>query len=282
MSDTAGSQLLELSAPDLRGMHSLVCPAHNEEGNIARLLREWHAIFTQLDVAFELIVIDDGSTDGTANEVRRTQSELGSVRLLRRPTRGGQSRALATGLVHARGEILVTCDADLQNDPADLPGMLAKLKECDLVCGWRRDRRDSRLRRMVSHVANSCLQRQFDHQLHDVGCALRVFHRRVAEQVLVFDGLHRFFGLIALMAGFRVIEVPVHHRPRERGVSKYGQLDRLLRTLWDLVGLQWYRSRLIARAELRVAPEDAPVRTSPTSGIGPLPESNHVPLRKAG
>jgi glycosyltransferase involved in cell wall biosynthesis len=275
------------------GPLSLVCPAHNEADNISNLLSEWHAAFVQLGTTFEIIVVDDGSTDGTVGEVRRMQRELDGIRLLRRPGRGGQSRALLSGFAHARGQIIITCDADLQNDPSDLPELLGRLEECDLVCGWRRDRRDSRRRCLFSAAANSILQRLFQHQLHDVGCALRVFRREVADALPPFDGLHRFFAMVALIEGFRVIEIPVHHRARRKGVSKYGLFDRLFRTIRDLFGLHWYRSRRIARTELTTATEWSLTQSHVESDahderdwpdaipIRPRPGSEEGPMRKS-
>jgi len=228
---------------------TLICPAYNEAGNVAQLLQEWHAELTRSGESFELIVVDDGSTDGTPAEARRMQNELTGIRLLRHAARHGQSAALATGFAHAAGRIMVTCDADLQNDPADLPRMLELLPDADVVCGWRRNRQDTWRRRLVSRCANRVLQRLFGHQLHDSGCALRVFHRAVVDRMLTFDGLHRFFSLVALIEGFSVVEVPVNHRPRVHGASKYGLFNRLFRTLRDLNGLLWYQSRRIPRAE---------------------------------
>jgi dolichol-phosphate mannosyltransferase len=205
---------------------TLICPAHNEAGNIARLLQEWHAEFTRLGEPFELILVDDGSTDGTAAEARRMQGELTGIRLLRHAARCGQSAALVTGISHAAGRIMVTCDADLQNDPADLPRMLDLLPDADVVCGWRRNRQDVWRRRFVSRCANRVLQRLFGHQLHG------------------------FFSLVALIEGFTVVEIPVNHRSRMHGASKYGLLNRLFRTVRDLTGLAWYQSRRIPPAEL--------------------------------
>jgi glycosyltransferase involved in cell wall biosynthesis len=186
---------------------------------------------------------------------------------LRHTARRGQSAALITGFAHAVGEIIVTCDADLQNDPADLPQMLDRLQQADVVCGWRRDRRDTWTRRLVSRSANRVMQRLFGHQLHDSGCALRVFHRSVVERILMFHGLHRFFSLVALIEGFSVVEVPVNHRARVHGISKYGLFNRLFRTLRDLFGLQWYRSRRIAKAELDAHEAPMPEEAAGSQGV---------------
>ena len=238
---------------------TLVCPACNEAGNITPLLQEWHARFTQIGRPFEMIVVDDGSTDDTAQEVRQVMHELTGVRLVRHSSRRGQSAALATGIAHAGGDIVVTCDADLQNDPADVPQMLAFLPQADVVCGWRRNRQDTWKRRLVSQSANRIMQRLFGHQLHDSGCALRVFHRSVVDRLLMIDGLHRFFALLALIEGLVVVEAPVNHRPRVSGASKYGLFNRLFRTVRDLGGLLWYRSRRIARPQLDAYEERVPV-----------------------
>lgn len=272
---------------------TLVCPACNESGNIEPLLREWHATFENLGTPFEMIVVDDGSTDGTASEVRRMMEEFGSIRLLRHTARCGQSAALATGIERANGDVIVTCDADLQNDPADLPRMLELLPEADVVCGWRHRRKDTWKRRLVSGGANRIMQRLFGHQLHDSGCGLRIFRRSVAERLLMIDGMHRFFALLALIEGFSIAEVPVNHRDRVQGVSKYGLFDRLFRTLRDLNGLLWYRSRRLERGFSKVVEEEmardavasAPVRNAdvwPASiPFRPTDESGNAVRRKS-
>ncbi len=249
-------------------MLSLVCPAHNEAANIVPLLHEWHRALGGLRAPFEIVVVDDGSTDGTAQEVRSVCAKLPGVRLVRCPARSGQSAALANGCAHARGNVIVTCDADLQNDPADLPLMLASLDRCDLVCGWRQQRHDRWMRRLASRAANVVIRRLFGQHVHDAGCALKVFRREVVERILLFDGAHRFFAILAVIEGFRVTEVPVHHRPRQAGRSKYGLFNRLVRTVHDLCGVDWYRRRrfeLHGREELQIEcpPEHGTLRLDP-------------------
>jgi dolichol-phosphate mannosyltransferase len=228
-----------------RPRYSLVCPAYNERANIAPLVREWEAVFQQLRQPFEIILVDDGSTDGTFEEIRQLcqgRPYLVGVRLRHRC---GQSAALLAGFHRARGEWIITSDADLQNDPGDLPRLLVWCDSADLICGWRRDRQDPLWKRWVSRLANWRRRRLLNDQVHDTGCGLKVLRRELAMKLLPFDGMHRFIPALAQIEGYRVAEVPVNHRPRQRERSKYTFWNRLIKPVQDLRGVAWYRARRI-------------------------------------
>lgn len=157
--------------------------------------------------------------------------------------RSGQSAALSAGFAAACGGWIITSDADLQNDPADLPKLLEQTHEFDMVCGWRKDRKDTWTKRLTSRLANARRRRYLDDGVHDTGCGLKVFRREIAERILQFDGMHRFFPALAKIEGFRVTEVPVHHRARSRVQSKYWIFNRFLKPIQDLRGVAWYRAR---------------------------------------
>ena len=183
---------------------------------------------------------------------------IARLRILRQPTNQGQSAAFAAGFRHARGEIIATLDADLQNDPADLPRMLAELEGCDVVCGVRTDRHDSFVRRASSRIANGVRNRLTGESITDVGCSLRVMRARHARRVQMFDGMHRFLPTLLRMEGARITEVPVSHRPRLRGVSKYGIQNRLWRALADLFAVRWMQRRWIDREAAAEVKDERP------------------------
>lgn len=220
---------------------SVVLPVCNEQDNLGPLLTEISDVFSRAGLSFEVIAVDDGSTDASPDVLRdlaRTNPWL-RVLLLRRNF--GQSAALDAGLKAARGELIATLDADGQNDPADLPRLVQMLREkrADLVCGWRVDRKDVWLsRRMPSVIANALIRRVTGTRLHDLGCSVKVFKRDLVSSLNLYGEMHRFLGVLLEYAGAKSVEVPVNHRRRRAGQSKYG-LERTVKVLLDLVTV-WF------------------------------------------
>jgi glycosyltransferase involved in cell wall biosynthesis len=157
----------------------------------------------------------------------------------------GQSSAFDAGFKHSTGDLVITIDGDLQNDPADIGTLLPHVKTFDLVCGWRTDRHDSLVRTLSSRIANAVRSAVTGDQVHDTGCSLKIFRRAVVDKLQLFNGMHRFFPALALMHGFTVTEVPVRHYPRAHGLSKYGVGNRLFKSLHDLIAVRWMQTRVL-------------------------------------
>ena len=216
---------------------SIVIPLYNEELNVAPLHAELSAILKPMAVAHEIVLIDDGSTDGTFEVLRRIQAIDPHVRVIRFARNFGQTAAFAAGFAYARGQFIVTFDGDLQNDPADIPRLLEIARTHDVVCGWRKDRKDDFLTRYVpSVIANRLIGLVSGVDVHDVGCSLKVFRAEVVKPLKLTPGMHRYLPQLASQLGDRVTEVVVNHRPRRFGQSKYG-LSRTFRVVSDLVKL---------------------------------------------
>jgi glycosyltransferase involved in cell wall biosynthesis len=231
-----------MTAPRL----SIVVPLFNEEENLPPLEAEIAAALAPLGGDHEILYVDDGSTDGSFAALERLAAANPRIRLLRHAKNAGQSAALAAGFRAARGAIVVTLDADLQNDPADIPRLLAKLDEgYDAVSGVRRDRRDSWTRRISSKIANGVRNWATDESVTDVGCSLKAYRREFLRDLPMFSGMHRFLPTLVRWNGARLAELDVHHRPRLHGVAKYGIGNRLFRALADLRAVRWMRSRWI-------------------------------------
>jgi glycosyltransferase involved in cell wall biosynthesis len=222
---------------------TVVIPAYNEEANVEPCYRELVGVLEAAAHAFEVILVDDGSTDGTAQVVRRLSRADARLRPLRLRRNAGQTAALDAGFRAARGAIVVTMDADLQNDPRDIPKLLAALPGHDAVCGWRVDRQDPWTKRMASRVANVVRDRFTRDGIHDTGCTLKAFRREALQRLHLYRGLHRFLPALLQMEGLRVTEIPVSHRPRRSGVSKYGNWRRLWSGLADLWAVRWMATR---------------------------------------
>ena len=231
------------SAPVL----SVVIPLFNEEDNVAPLLQQLLGTLRPLGEAFELVLVDDGSTDGTPEALQRAAAEVPElvVVLLRRNY--GQTPAMAAGFDTSRGEVIVTLDGDLQNDPADIPRILAQLREgYDLVSGWRHDRQDAELsRKLPSRLANRLIGRVTGVRLHDYGCSLKAYRRELVADMNLYGELHRFLPALASIEGARITEIKVNHRPRRFGRSKYG-IGRTFRVLMDLLTV-WFMKRFLTR-----------------------------------
>ncbi len=220
---------------------SIVVPLYNEEDNVAELQLQLASALEGLD--YEIVLVDDGSTDATVSRVQRSER----VRLLEFAKNAGQSAAMHAGIHGARGGIIVTLDGDLQNDPADIPAMIAKLNEgFDLVCGYRAKRKDTPFKRLQSRIANGVRSRFVGDHVRDTGCTLKVMRRECREALLLFNGMHRFIPALIRNMDFRVTEMPVNHRPRVHGVSKYGFGNRAWRATCDMFGVRWLNSRRVA------------------------------------
>jgi glycosyltransferase involved in cell wall biosynthesis len=221
----------------------VVVPVFNEAESLPVLWSELVAVLATLGLRAEVLFVDDGSTDGSADIVRGLHAVDSRARLVRLARNSGLSAAFAAGFRHARGRIVATLDADLQNDPADLPALIGKLDAWDAACGWRQVRHDPWLKRVSSRIANGIRRRVLDDDVRDSACSLRAMHRRCVEDLRPFHGFHRFVPTLLRQAGYRVVEVPVHHRPRRYGQSHYGVRNRAWRAFVDMLGVRWMGAR---------------------------------------
>lgn len=243
---------------------SLVVPAFDEEESLPLLAREIREALGEAGVPYELVLVDDGSTDGTLEVMLGLAREDPAVRVLRQRPHRGQSAALAAGWRAARAPVVVTLDADLQNDPSDVPRLLAALDEgFDVVSGVRVERRDSWGRRVSSRIANAVRNRLTGDSVTDVGCTLRACRTELLRELPVFTGMHRFLPTLLRLQGGRVTEIPVRHRPRRYGATKYGVHNRLWRGIVDLLAVRWLQRRWIDR---RAVEEVTPERGVETGG----------------
>jgi glycosyltransferase involved in cell wall biosynthesis len=220
---------------------SVVVPVHDEERSLDPLYDELRAALDPLG-DWEVVFVDDGSTDGSFAALTRLNAEAPNVKVVRLRRNFGKSAALAAGFRHAGGELVVTIDADLQDDPAEIPRLLAKLDEgFDLVSGWKTQRRDPLRRRIPSKVFNGVVGRVSGVRLHDLNCGLKAYRAEVIRNLRVYGELHRFLPVLAHDRGYRVAELPVNHRPREHGRSRYG-MERYLRGFLDFLTV-WFMGR---------------------------------------
>jgi dolichol-phosphate mannosyltransferase len=256
-------------------MMSVIVPLFNEEGNVLPLAAEIAAALTAAGQTFELLFVDDGSTDRTWQQVREAGQRFPVARGLRHARNFGQSAALWTGLQATTGPLVATLDGDGQNDPADLPRLVAELGSADFVCGVRRRRCDNWVRRGSSRVARAARRWVLGVDFEDTGCFLRVFQRSALDRLYPFDGWHRFLPVLVHGVGGAVKEVPVNHRPRRAGRSKYGVWNRLGRGIYDLFGVRWWLTRALRAshldhrsADLAADPGSSPAATSRGSDPG--------------
>ena len=237
---------------------SLVIPFYNEEESIRNVLTEACAAMQALGCDHEVIAVDDGSSDSTLHEAELLRSNWPCLRILAFDKNRGQAAALVDGLHAARGQILITMDGDGQNDPSDILGLLNALvhRDSGMVAGVRAKRKDIWLRRQMSKIANAVRQSFLHDGVRDSGCALKVFRREVIDSFIPIRTLYSFMPALAVGAGFRVSEMEVNHRARERGVSKYGLFVMLWRPLIDMLGVWWFIQRRFQSAQpLNNAPQ---------------------------
>ncbi len=234
-----GTQTAETMRPAL----SVVAPVYNERESVAPLHQALVAALGKLDRTWEIILVDDGSTDGATEALDEVAAADDRVTVVHLRRNFGQSAAMAAGFDQARGDVVIALDADLQNDPADIPLLLAKLDQgYDVVSGWRQDRKDPWLtRRLPSNVANWLISVMTGVHLHDYGCSLKAYRREVLADIRLYGDMHRFIPALAYWAGGRIAEVPVNHHPRRFGKSKYG-LGRIFRVILDLITVRFLMS----------------------------------------
>ncbi len=224
---------------------SVVIPVYNEEENLPLLWPELRSVLEPLGLQFEVLFIDDGSRDRSAEIVRGFRDADPRVRLIRLKVNSGETAATDAGFKSARGRWLVTMDADLQNDPHDLPMLLAHLDQWDGVIGWRVKRDDPFLRRASSRIANAIRNWVSDESVQDSGCTYRAFRRECLRSLVLYRGFHRFLPTLLRMRAYRVLEVPVNHRPRRFGQSKYGIGNRAVAAFKDLLVIRWMKDRVL-------------------------------------
>ena len=230
---------------------SVVLPIYNEKGNIEPLVKEIIAALEPTGRMFEILCVDDGSKDESLSTILSLAEKDKRIVALSHKKNFGQSAAQATGFAKARGEILVTLDADGQNNPADIPRLLALLPENDCACGIRAKRRDTWIRKLSSCIANRVRNWITGDRIQDSGCTLRVIKKNCLKEIPVFNGMHRFLPSLLRFKGWKVIEILIDHRERTWGVSKYGIRNRAFRGLIDTIAVRWWKARSFPQERLK-------------------------------
>lgn len=224
---------------------SLVVPAYNEQEVIPALLQRVGSALSQIQKPFEVVIIDDGSTDDTPRLLAEGTRQYPWLRVLRLNKNSGQSAAFDAGFKAARGELIATIDADLQNDPEEIPRLLPMLRGYDMITGWRKDRHDTRFRRFQTRIANRIRNWLSDETIQDSASSLKIYRRHCLEGLQLYTGMHRFFPTLVKMRGYKVLETPVKHSPRYAGTAKYGLRNRAWRAFVDLLAVRWMKKRYI-------------------------------------
>lgn len=224
---------------------SLVIPAYNEQEVIPHLLERVQAALSRTDQPFEVIIVDDGSSDDTPKILQQALPDRPWLRVLRLAQNSGQSAAFDAGFKAARGQVIATIDADLQNDPEEIPRLLPLLAQYDMITGWRQKRADSAFRRLQTRFANRIRNWISQETIHDSACSLKLYRRHCLDGIFLFTGAHRFMPTLVKMRGYSVLEAPVQHSPRYAGTSKYGMCNRAWRAFVDLLGVRWMKKRFL-------------------------------------
>lgn len=222
---------------------SIVIPVYNEEQNVPILAAALTCVMEKTGYSYEVIFVDDGSTDSSGLVLKKMCRENPNFKTIRFKHNSGQTAAMDAGFRAARGKFVVSMDADLQNDPADIPLLLEGLKSYDLVCGWRYKRNDPWIKLVSAKVANFVRNKLSDEDIKDIGCSLKAYKKECLDKIKLYNGMHRFLPTLFKMEGFTVTEVKVSHFPRKYGVSKYSIRNRMFRAFYDLLAVRWMKKR---------------------------------------
>jgi glycosyltransferase involved in cell wall biosynthesis len=223
--------------------YSVVIPMKNEEGNVLELIAEVESVMQKMGKPWELICINDGSTDRTEELLKELEKTKPFLKIITFERNFGQSSAFDAGFKHSQGEFVITLDGDRQNDPADIPTLIHAMSEADLICGWRINRKDTWFKRIISILANKIRTRMCDDGVHDTGCSLKVYRKDCLTKIKMYQGMHRFLPALFKIENFRVKEIPVNHRERVSGKTKYNLLNRSFNTIADMFAVNWMRKR---------------------------------------
>ncbi len=225
---------------------TIIAPAYNEVDNVTPLVERIASVFTPLNIRYEALIVDDASTDGTREKLLDLARIYPWLRVVSLKKNSGQTAAMDAGFLHARGRVWGTVDADMQNDPGEIPRLMAMLgPDVDMVNGWRQKRSDNILRLIQTKIANGIRNKLSGENIQDSACSLKVYKRECLEGLTLYKGMHRFFPTLVKMRGFKVIEVPVSHFPRAHGVTKYKFGSRVIRAFVDLLAVRWMKKRLL-------------------------------------
>ena len=222
---------------------SIVIPVYNEEENIKPLIAELQDVLKGLNKSYEIIFVDDGSRDRSFEILKVAASQDPQIRIIRFKKNTGQTAAFDAGFNAAEGDVVVTMDADLQNDPHDIPRLVEKIGEFDIVCGWRHQRRDPWIKIVSSKIANFVRNKLSQEEIADTGCSLKAYKRECLQKLKLFSGMHRFLPTLAKMEGYTVTQVKVNHRNRRFGTTKYTISNRMVRAFTDLLAVRWMKKR---------------------------------------
>ncbi len=246
---------IEVSVDDLIEL-SVIAPAFNERECITPLIERIRDVFTPLNIPFEAIIADDASTDGTTEQLLQLAEQYPWLRIVRLEKNSGQTAAMDAGFRAARGRVWATVDADMQNDPGEIPRLMAMLSpEVDMVNGWRQKRSDNFLRKIQTKIANGVRNKLSGENIQDSACSLKVYKRQCMDGLTLYKGMHRFFPTLVKMRGYTVIEVPVSHHQRMYGVTKYKFGSRVVRAFVDLLAVRWMKKRALRYHAKELTPE---------------------------
>lgn len=223
--------------------YSIVIPMKNEEDNVRELIEELEPVMHSVGEPWELIIIEDGSTDNTKSILVEMKTTRPHLKIISFDHNYGQSSGFDAGFKMAQGEFIITLDGDRQNDPKDIPKLISLSDDADLVCGQRIKRRDPWQKRIISTLANAVRSRLCHDGVQDTGCSLKLYRRSSLLQIKLFEGMHRFLPALFKIEGFKVVETPVNHRERVKGSSKYNLFNRSLNTVFDMFAVMWMRKR---------------------------------------